>query len=80
MKCMKVIERDPVGQVHKGCPNDAEEEVLMQVNNLPYLLELCLFHVAEFDREAAAARARRNEANKKQRELRQQRASSPSRV
>ncbi len=74
MKCMKVVDRDPEGQVHTGCPNDAEVEKLVQVNNIPYLLELCNWHDAEFDREAAAARTRRNEANRRQRERRSTRA------
>jgi hypothetical protein len=74
MKCNRVIERDPEGEVHTGCPNEAEVEKLIAVNNIPMLVPLCLFHDAEFDREAAAARARRNANNDKMRRQHGERA------
>lgn len=60
MKCMRVIERGAArGDVHQGCPNEAIDERLVQVNNIPYLMLLCEFHISELDRRAGEARARR---------------------
>lgn len=78
MKCMRVTERAEVrGEPHFACPNDATDEILVQVNNQPYLMELCHFHLAEFDRAAADARQRRKAANEK---ARQRASSRPARA
>jgi hypothetical protein len=65
MKCERVVDRDPQGELHTGCPNEADVERLVNINNVPYLMLLCTFHDAELDREAAAARNRRNERNRR---------------
>ena len=68
MKCMRVTDRSEVrGEPHTACPNDAIDEILVQINNQPYLMELCDFHIAEFDRAAADARQRRKAQNEKAR-------------
>ena len=61
--CHKVIERDTEGLVHTACPDDAADEVLIQVNGLPYIVPMCRPHQQEFHRQAAAARTKRNHAN-----------------
>jgi hypothetical protein len=68
VKCMRVTERaEARGEPHTACPNDGVDETLVQINQLPYLMVLCSFHLAEFDRKAADARQRRKAANDKAR-------------
>lgn len=45
------------------CPNEAVEDVLVQINNVPYLTPMCSYHRAEFRAEAAKRRQKRNQAN-----------------
>jgi predicted DNA-binding WGR domain protein len=66
MKCNRVLQRGPQpGTVHTACPNEAEDEVLVIYNQIPYIVPMCTFHEREFRNTAAAKRAARNLANKK---------------
>jgi len=63
MKCQRVTERDEEGLVHTACPTEAEDEVLVVNNNLPYIIPMCTFHKAEFHQKFAEARNRRKARN-----------------
>jgi hypothetical protein len=68
------------GEINVGCPNDAEDEVTVAVNNVPYIIPMCGFHAAEHARKAAEARNRRNARNREVAQAHMARQSShPSR-
>ena len=74
LACNKVVERDAETGAHKACQNDAVDEVLITCNQLPYSVPMCWDHRQEFHRQAAAARARRNQANAAAKERAERRA------
>lgn len=60
LDCNRVVNR----QTGDTCPNEAVEDVLVQINNIPYLTPLCVRHRAEFREESVKRRQKRNQANR----------------
>ena len=76
LACNKVVEREAETGAAKTCPNEAVDEVLVTYNQLPYAVPMCWDHRQEFRGQAAAARARRNQANAAAKERAEARANA----